>query len=689
MIQDTISNYFEIIERLKLELENAQSEILVAMAWFTDYNLLDILLKKAVSGVNISVIVADNEENNKLDFESIDSLHNAEVFKVKNVGWGLMNHKFCIIDRKVVVTGSFNWTRNAKNNHGNILVTNIEKTITEFSEIFFNIKENAIKIMNGIPITDPDNSNPGIINANNNLSRIIPVRKLSFQEQSLVEFKDVLDNIIATEVGALDKDYIRISAYNRAKENNGDHQILPQAMDSLYSNFINEIEVVADKKTRLKGKIEEQLKLSLSNIELKTENEINTKKENFVQEEKNIREDILSKEKEIEKSKSTIESNVDTQIPFLQAQIEKLRQKINEQKIEFVKPPIDWPKSIVLCILLVLLIGYIFVFYSSVAYIFMFAKEDIMEALRSGNMVTEMPEVFNANAISNINNKGMGGILFLGLFVVIPLALGMFQFLNETALGVKDDSTSILGKFINKFGGIILIFVVDIFIAYKVAVNINEVEFLTRVVDKRLNIWEIVSSGNFWLVFVLGTLGVFLFSKVFHKLMNSLNRRNQTYQQEVVKQVILNFESDIEKLESDIKEIYSKNNELKSSLLVLNVDLSNLKEKFQLLPIQHTEQLNDLRQLLNSFKEKIINLSNIYKSQIDNDKLPISKSEMENRCNIFMEGWSKYLYEFYAVLLAENKTKDAIHEIENWLKSLQWQADTSSELKFDSITINN
>lgn len=689
LVQDSLSDNKEIIERIKKELLEAQREILVAMAWFTDDDLFKILLNKADQGLEISIIIAEHADNEKLDFDLLNTKPNGEVIKIKNVGYGMMHQKFCIIDKEVVINGSYNWSKNAKNNHENVIVTNFSKTVEEFLNTFHDMKDRAIQVLSGVPINQ--------IQVNNNYIQsqrdTKPMEKLSFQEQSLIEFKQVLDNIIATEVGSLDKGLISQSAYNRAKENNGDHQVLPQAMDSLYSNFINEIEVVAEKKTRLKNRIDEQLKLSVGNIEIKTENEINTKKENYQLEDKNLKENILNTEKEIEKAQSTIESNLKTQVPFFQTQIEKIRQKINEQRIEFVKPPIDWVKSVILCVLLFLLISYIFVFYSSVAYIFMFSNEEaIAEALRGGNVIT--PEVFNPHAITNIWKKGTGGILFLMLFVSIPLGLGMYEYLAKSSdeeINKSDNSqTNILSKLFNKFGGLLFILVVDAFIAYKVAININKVENLKHSRElTEVTFVDMLGTSNFWLVFILGTLGLFLFSKVFNKLIASVNKRNQTHQEAITKQIIVNLESDIEKYENDIKNIYANNDELKASLLVLNADLSSLKQRLQILPIQHTDEINDLRQLLNSFNEKIINFSNIYKSQIDNDKLPISKSEMENRCNIFMEGWSKYLYEFYAVQLAEIKTKDAIQEIENWLKSMHWQVDSSLDLKLDSLTVNN
>ncbi|WP_039053262.1 hypothetical protein [Sphingobacterium sp. T2] len=193
-------------------------------------------------------------------------------------------------------------------------------------------------------------------------------------------------------------------------------------------------------------------------------------------------------------------------------------------------------------------------------------------------------------------------------------------------------------KFFTISGGNILIFIVDVIIAYKVAVNINDMELLTREKETKASVLEIIFSTNFWLVFVLGTLGVYLFSKVFNSLIDSLNKRNQTFHQAVTKQKIDNLEREIDKLETDKLRLNEENDKLTACISNFEFELTRLRQSYNQAPIILAEKIKDLKQLLNTCSEKLLNLSNIYKSQIDNDKLPISKSELENRCNIFMEG---------------------------------------------------
>lgn len=48
-----------------------------------------------------------------------------------------MHHKFAILDKKILISGSFNWTMTAaKGNHENLIVTNDPNLLEAFSEEF-------------------------------------------------------------------------------------------------------------------------------------------------------------------------------------------------------------------------------------------------------------------------------------------------------------------------------------------------------------------------------------------------------------------------------------------------------------------------------------------------------------------------------------------------------------------------
>lgn len=678
LIQDTLSDNIVVFERIKSELQNARTQILVAMSWFTDQDLFNVLEEKAREEIEISIILSDQQDNYKLDFDSLQRV-GVEVIRVKNVGWGLMHQKFCIVDRELVIAGSYNWSVNARtNNHESVIVTNLPKTVSEYITIFDDIRTRAKRLASGETIVEIDSSlleprptsNPKIA------AELKSSKTPSFEEQSIIEFKAVLDSLIDSEVANFDQDMLKNIGYTRCKANSGDCQIIPQAMDSLYHNFINDVDVVEEKKKRLYNKIHEQQKLVIATVETNTEFETRKKRDNSVFIAESAQQDIEKLDKEIEKL--TVESELvfDTNIPFLESEISDLKRKISESKIDFVRPPINWP-SFGLCLLMIIPLAlYIFVFYSSVAYIFVFSKQDVREQLAK-SISFEMPEVFDPNALTKVMDKGMGGILFLFLFVSIPLVLGTINLFNYKAPSKGDaESSNVLlraWRTIVSSQGILLILVVDIFIAFKVSKNINQIEYLTNTTNKELSGLDLLTTDNFWLVFVLGSLGVYLFNAVARRFFDLLEERNPSLQEQKNKIRIAQYEQAIDEKNSKINDLKINAAEIRVAISQRNLERKSKVSFLREMPIKLNDAIAELNQDLIRFKERITNLSSIYLSQIDNDKIPISVDALHDRINIFLEGWSKYLHEVFSTLIAERKTQEAITEVDRWklIKSIK------------------
>lgn len=115
---------FEDIEKEILDhINSAQFLIWVAVAWITSRPIAKALYKQYKKGVNIRVIVNDDDltKTHGIKFEKT----NIEYYKISplNASYkNTMHHKFCIIDLKKVLTGSFNWTNKASFNNENISV---------------------------------------------------------------------------------------------------------------------------------------------------------------------------------------------------------------------------------------------------------------------------------------------------------------------------------------------------------------------------------------------------------------------------------------------------------------------------------------------------------------------------------------------------------------------------------------
>lgn len=124
--------YFKNIRRELIKaLKGASDEILVAVYWFTNEELFNLLCKKVRDGVSVSLIVhydSLNNDSNALNFQSfIDQGGKFYYSDFRNP----MHNKFCVIDRKIIINGSYNWTYYAESqNSENIILVTEEPVLT-------------------------------------------------------------------------------------------------------------------------------------------------------------------------------------------------------------------------------------------------------------------------------------------------------------------------------------------------------------------------------------------------------------------------------------------------------------------------------------------------------------------------------------------------------------------------------
>lgn len=113
-----------ISERIKQELWKAEKVIHIAVAWFTNKELFDILKIKAQNSCKVFIIINDDEINNNssIPYDSLN-INNIKIYKTGLNENELMHNKFCIIDNTTIITGSYNWSYKAQSNFENIIIT--------------------------------------------------------------------------------------------------------------------------------------------------------------------------------------------------------------------------------------------------------------------------------------------------------------------------------------------------------------------------------------------------------------------------------------------------------------------------------------------------------------------------------------------------------------------------------------
>jgi phosphatidylserine/phosphatidylglycerophosphate/cardiolipin synthase-like enzyme len=143
--------YFEDIQfQIKKELAKANYSIQIAVAWFTDKEIFDLLCKKAQKNVKIELIILNDKinKNSGIEFDLLNKLGSNFWF----VGSGdeyenIMHNKFCIIDYETIITGSYNWTIKAQNNHENITIIKENPELAkQFTAEINSIKEKYLDI---------------------------------------------------------------------------------------------------------------------------------------------------------------------------------------------------------------------------------------------------------------------------------------------------------------------------------------------------------------------------------------------------------------------------------------------------------------------------------------------------------------------------------------------------------------
>ncbi|WP_342429998.1 phospholipase D-like domain-containing protein [Neobacillus sp. FSL H8-0543] len=133
---------FENIQRdIREQLDQALFTIWVSVAWFTDRVLFEKLKEMAAQGVNVQVIINNDDINRRtgFDFESY-----FETYRVNGFGAyqdNILHDKFCVIDLKTTINGSFNWTNRAMYNQENINIIHSHTTSETYAKRFIENKE--------------------------------------------------------------------------------------------------------------------------------------------------------------------------------------------------------------------------------------------------------------------------------------------------------------------------------------------------------------------------------------------------------------------------------------------------------------------------------------------------------------------------------------------------------------------
>lgn len=122
-------------DRISSLFRSASKSADVCVFTITDDRVTDAILQATGRGVVVRVI-SDNDKSDELGSD-IDRLSRAGIPVRVDHSAAHMHHKFALFDGKIVLTGSYNWTRGAaRDNEENLIVTSDPRMIGPFHRKF-------------------------------------------------------------------------------------------------------------------------------------------------------------------------------------------------------------------------------------------------------------------------------------------------------------------------------------------------------------------------------------------------------------------------------------------------------------------------------------------------------------------------------------------------------------------------
>jgi len=622
-MNDIITNGTEIKQRVTSEIIGARQCIYLAMAWFTDRDIANAIIDAKNRNVTVDVILSSNASNETVIQMLRDASISVHAFDTGDER-GMMHHKFCLVDDKISINGSYNYSYNASNNNvENIQISDdlgiYKQLFTEFERLKYNIDHNI------------------------NVNKIIEIKESIYQSATPVNiiyaFAQQLHNLIYSTV-QVDTEEYKKHGREKSKESEGNIEIFKAE----YKNIEEKIRVYAtddslsNKKDILSANIAGAFASKKAELEDKHQKELTVLKKDYELEKRQIAE----KGKALKEEKTNLECGNQTtgEKGLLQTNKEIEKSKLERKSLEQTLVIKEfWSIGTIFQLLgLCIFVYYLSIFFASAMYKVFFEGNFIRNSLEIG-INPGLPQIVDANAIVKIFKQegGLFGIM-AALFFLIPVLLSNLKLLGSEK------------SLINNLCFWVGILIFDVLVSTMVAITTDEIKSLLIGKESKMPIWEVIKHGEFWLIFVFGMLPLI----ITHFLINQLRNAFRMSQREIVDaeknkriqildQEMLDFNTDKGIFESQIKE---KDNLIKENTdMILGLEKSiNVLEKQ--VESKYSELLNQLKAIFDDINTKIIS-GKIFTEVI-----------LSSVITAYKTGFIDYLPSFYADVEVSNRVRE-------------------------------
>lgn len=622
-MNDLLTNGSEIKQRIISEINNAGHCIYVAMAWFTDRDIAMAIIDAKARSLFVDIILSSNAQNEtvKLMFKGAGiSVHAFETGDPR----GMMHHKFCLIDNKISINGSYNYSLNASNNNvENIQVSDdvavYSQFLNEFERLKYNI-DHQISVNQTTPgqeTKNPKNPPMNIIDT----------------------FSQQLHNLVYS-AAQIDTDKYREDGYETSRESKGSIDIFRTEYNHIKERirtFATD-EGLGSMKNILTSNITIAYESMKTNLEDEEREQIAIEKRNNELEKRQIIEKIST----LKQEKGVFESgNQHTgENGLLQINKEIERSKLERKTLEesFVVRRFWSVGSVLVCLALFVFVFYLSVFFASAVYKVFFEGNVIRASLEAG-INPPIPQLVDANAIIRIFKQQ--GILFgiiAGLFFLIPLLLS-----NLKILGSEN-------KIVNGLLFWMGLLVFDILVSTMVAFNADAIKSLLVGRESSLQIWQVVKLGEFWLIFVFGMFPLILAHYLINYIYNSYRKSQRDIVDAEKSRKIQFLDAEMIDLISEKEFLSSKIKEKDNEILENNTRILELEKEMNAVHTQIENRYSELKRQIKSIYDD-------FRARITSGRI-FTEVILESVVSAYKSGFIEFLPEYYASSEVATRVKE-------------------------------
>jgi hypothetical protein len=141
-------------------LADARQQIRIAVCWFSHKDIFEVILSRLQASVQVELLLEYDSQNIRDEGLDFQQFIRCGGHLYAHCDTGLMHHKFALVDERLLLCGSFNWTYNS--NAENLLVLDDTVLLRAFQEEFerqkatakriFTVRHTDVKVFSAFPI---------------------------------------------------------------------------------------------------------------------------------------------------------------------------------------------------------------------------------------------------------------------------------------------------------------------------------------------------------------------------------------------------------------------------------------------------------------------------------------------------------------------------------------------------------